>query len=300
MIFALISALISGFSVFINKFGVTIWHNASVYTTAKNIVAAIFLTALLLAIRNYKELKQLSKITWLKLAGIGFIGGSVPFLLFFTSLTMISAPEAAFIQKTLFLWVALLAFPFLKERLNVIQCMALGILLYGAFLFDTPTHWTMNKGVLLALSATILWAIENIIAKRVLENVSAITLGWARMFFGSIFLLIYLVLTGQTAAVIPSSFQQAGWALLVGGILFLYVTFWYSALAYAPATVVTSILVIAVPITALLNALFVTHAVPFAAVKPAALIIIGGLLFLATQYERISSQLTRRTKTAFS
>ena len=49
---------------------------------------------------------------------IGVIGGSVPFILFFNGLAMASAPSAAFIHKTLFVWVVLLAVPFLGERLG--------------------------------------------------------------------------------------------------------------------------------------------------------------------------------------
>ncbi|MBU1954085.1 DMT family transporter, partial [Patescibacteria group bacterium] len=106
---AFITAIISGFAVFINKFGVSLWANSSAYTTAKNVAATIFLTAIILLCKKQAELRHLSKKQWSKLLLIGFIGGSVPFLLFFKSLTLVSAAEAAFIHKTLFIWVAILA-----------------------------------------------------------------------------------------------------------------------------------------------------------------------------------------------
>ena len=46
------------------------------------------------------------------------IGGSVPFVLFFEGLARATATQAAFIQKTLVVWVALLAVPLLRERLR--------------------------------------------------------------------------------------------------------------------------------------------------------------------------------------
>ena len=55
----------------------------------------------------------------------------MPFILFFTGLAQASAPSAAFIHKTLFVWVALLAVPFLGERLGWLQLAALGVLLAG-------------------------------------------------------------------------------------------------------------------------------------------------------------------------
>ena len=51
-------------------------------------------------------------------AVIGVLGGGVAFLLFFSGLAMASAPTAAFIHKTMFIWVALMAGPFLGERLG--------------------------------------------------------------------------------------------------------------------------------------------------------------------------------------
>ena len=55
---------------------------------------------------------------WGALAPIGVIGGSVPFVLFFEGLARASSPQAAFLHKTLVLWVALLAVVVLGERLQ--------------------------------------------------------------------------------------------------------------------------------------------------------------------------------------
>ena len=51
--------------------------------------------------------------------GVGVIGGSVPFVLFFEGLARAEATQASFIQKTLVIWVALLAVPLLRERFGV-------------------------------------------------------------------------------------------------------------------------------------------------------------------------------------
>lgn len=290
---ALITAGISGFAVFINKFGVAFWGNPFTYTTAKNIIAAVFLAGLVVFLRKFPELKQLSKGQWFKLVLIGLIGGAIPFLLFFKALTIVSAPQAAFIHKTLFLWVALFSYPFLKERLSKVQLLALGILFCGVFLFSAPAQWVLGMGTLMALIATILWAIENIIAKIVLRNVSAITVGWARMFFGSLFLLVYLGVTGNISGLVPASLAQVGWTLLVGAVLFGYVFSWYSALKHAPATVVSSVLVLAAPLTAILNAIFVTHVFPVKVIVP--LLLMGvAVLLVSKQLESFYSRFVRR------
>lgn len=279
---ALLTALISGFAVFINKFGVKLFESSSVYTTAKNLVAAILLTGMLLIFKNHKELKNLAKKQWIQLITIGLIGGSIPFLLFFHSLMLIPAPQAAFIHKTLFLWVALFSYPFLKERLSGIQLTALGILFVGVFLFAAPSSWSFGMGSIMAFAATLLWAVENIIAKRALKNISAVTVGWSRMTFGSLFLLIYLAFTGNIADIVPNTLTQAGMTLLVGAVLFGYVYSWYSALKHAPATVVASVLVIAAPITAILNGAFVKHLFPTKVIVP--ILFMGAGIFLIIKY----------------
>ncbi len=277
---ALLTAFISGFAVFFNKFGVSLWQNASVYTSVKNITAALFLTGVLIGLRKLPELKALTSKQRFQLVSIGLIGGSIPFLLFFHSLTIIPAVEAAFIHKTLFVWVALLALPFLKEHLSFVQVAALGVLLIGVYLFAAPASFTLSYGSLLALGATLLWAVENIIAKKVLKDLSAITVGWARMFFGSFFLLTYLTFTGGVADIIPTTLAQAGITLGVGFVLFAYVFSWYSALKLAPATVVSSVLVIAAPLTALLNGLFITHTFPTHIILPILVMVVALLMII--------------------
>lgn len=291
---AFLTALISGFAVFINKFGVSFWKDPYAYTTAKNIATAVLVTGLIMLLKKLPELKRLSQGLWIKLILISLIGGSIPFLLFFKSLTMISAPEAAFIHKTLFLWVALFSYPFLKEKLSSIQFAALGILFLGIFMFDSPANWKLGMGSILALLATLLWAAENIIAKKILKEVSPSIVGWARMFLGSLFLILFLSFTGKISDLIPSSMEQTGWAILTGILLFGYVTTWYAALKYAPATIVSSVLVLAAPITAILNSIFITHVFPGKTLIQAAVMIIG-ILFISKTIENAYSKLTRRT-----
>ncbi|MBU1908159.1 DMT family transporter [Patescibacteria group bacterium] len=291
---AFITAIISGFAVFINKFGVVLWANSSAYTTAKNVVAAIFLTALILFFKKQAELRRLSKKQWFKLLLIGFIGGSVPFLLFFKSLTMVSAAEAAFIHKTLFIWVAILAVPFLKEKLKPMQFIALGILLIGVYLFGAPAQWSFGAGSAMVLGATLFWAAESIIAKKILAEVSASTVAWARMFFGSLFLISWLVFSGQISTIIPSSLSQGIWALVVGLVLFGYVTSWYSALQKAPATEVSSVLVLAAPITAILDGIIAKHAFPMQIIIPFLVMLLGALL-ITKQFAYLYSRLVKKT-----
>ena len=288
----LLTALISGVAVFLNKFAVVFWSNSSVFTTAKNLIVTMLLVCLVIFVGKLPELKNLSKKDWLRLVAIGFIGGSVPFLLFFKGLTLTSATNAAFIHKTLFIWVALLAVPFLKEKLSKLQIFSLGLLVVGTYLFAGSLKLKFGYGEFLILLATLLWAAENIVAKIALRNVSSLTTAWGRMFFGSIFLMIYLGFSGGLGKIFVPP-EGISWLALSSVILFGYVITWYAALKSLPATVASAILVIAAPITALLDSVFVTHRL-----KPtiliSCLIIALGTILIIRIYERAYSVLQIR------
>jgi len=278
---AFATALISGGANFVNKLSMSaVGQSAYQYTTLKNIVVALILLLIVLTPKIYQRLRHLTKKDWQKLVIIGIIGGSVPFLLFFKGLAMTSAVNASFIHKTLFIWVAIMAVPFLKEKLSKLQIGALGLLLFGNFIFNGLKGFTWGYAETIILIATVLWAIENVIAKITLKNVDALVLAWARMFFGSIVLIGYLAVSNQLTGLMNVNASQMGWIMLVSVFLLGYVVTWYSALKRAPATVVTSILVIASPITTFLNSGFLTYQLSVNKIWGALIIILAVCLFL--------------------
>lgn len=247
------TAAISGLSVYINSFGVKLVPDAAVYTTAKNGVAALILIGLALALGAGREARVLDGRRRLGLLAIAIIGGSIPFVLFFSGLAVATAPTAAFIQKTLFVWVALLAMPLLGERLGFIQVGAVGVLLLGMVLIAPPTGMGWGTGETMILAATLLWAVEVIVAKRLLVDVSAPLVGAARMGIGVVILLGYLAVTGRLGGLGAIGGEALLWVLVTGVLLAGYVATWFAALRHATATTVTSILVAAAVVTGVLS-----------------------------------------------
>ena len=255
--FALATAIISGFSVYINKFAVTEMNDPFIFTATKNVAVALLLFALFIFPKALPELKRLSRTQWLTLGAIGCVGGSVPFLLFFYGLSLGTAVSAAFIHKTLFIWVAILAVFFLGERLSKLHIAALAVLVGGnILLLGWPKSWLISQGGLLILLATILWAVEAVIAKRFMTKTSSNVAAFGRMFFGAIVMLGYLAITGKLGAVASLSGIQLGWVALTAVFLLGYVSCYYAGLKHAPASVVASILVLGSVITSLLYAIF--------------------------------------------
>jgi len=274
ILFAFTTAVISGFSIFFSKIFVS-QMDPLVYTVSKNVLVALILSFLIFKPKFINILKNFSRSDWVKLVMIGIIGGSIPFFLFFTGLTLTSASNAALIHKTLFVWVALLAVPLLKERLRSLQIAGYFLIFFGSVLIASWQALNFSKGEALILSATILWAIENVVAKIVLKKISSEVVVWARMFFGSIVLLLILFFQGKISLLFTPSHPQLV-SVCVGGLFLLgYVLTWYKALKYAPATVVSSILVVSVVITNFLSSIFITNAFSKAQVLSSVIIVVG-------------------------
>jgi drug/metabolite transporter (DMT)-like permease len=251
---ALGTAAISGLAIYLNAFGVKLVSDAAVYTTAKNGVAAIILVALALAVGTGREARLLDGRRRAGLLAIAVIGGSIPFVLFFSGLAMATAPTAAFIHKTLFIWVAIMAVPLLGERIGIIQVAALAVLLVGQALIAPPTGMGWGAGETMIAAATLLWSAEVILAKRLLVGVSSWLLGAARMGLGVFILVAYLAFSGRLGGLGAISGEAWFWILITGGLLAGYVATWFAALRQAEATTVTSILVAAAVVTGVLTA----------------------------------------------
>lgn len=258
--FAGLTALVSGIAVFVNGYGVRRFPDATTYTTAKNLIAAAGLLALFAVAGRARadgsgRRRPETATERLGLAAVAVIGGSVPFVLFFEGLARANSTDAAFIHKTLVAWVAILAVVALRERLTAVHLVAIALILVGQAEVRGGVGWPdAASGELLIMVATWCWAVEVVIAKRLLATLSPWTVGVARMAGGAVVLVGWVLVSGRADDLFGLGAHQLGWALLTGSILTAYVASWHHALAAAPAVDVTSVLVFGAVITAFLNA----------------------------------------------
>lgn len=297
---ALGTAVISGTAIFLSKIAVTVVKDPIVYTTLKNGLVAIFLLGVIFAFKKWPEIIALNKRQIFKLLAIGIIGGAVPFALFFTGLTKTAAVNAGLIHKTLFLWVLLLGIPLLKERLTRPQWLGIGALFAANLIVGGFTGFKYNSGELMILGATLFWAIENIIAKITLRDISSLIVASARMTIGSLLLGLLIIFQGKTALLSGLTALQWGWTLLMAGFLSAYVLTWYTALKYAPATYVATLLVPATLITNLLSAVFITHAFSLPQLIKALLYLAGVGLMIFFAKETIRQSIEREPQKSYA
>ena len=282
---AFAAATISGVAVFVNGYGVRAVPDATVYTTTKNLVAAVLLVALLAlvaAARGTSRPVSLRRPQWMMLVAVAVIGGSVPFVLFFEGLARASSTHAAFVQKTLVVWVAVLAIPLLGERLRPPHVAAMAMIVGGLVVLDGNLRgFRFGEGELLVLAATALWAVEAVVAKRLLAGTPPLSVAVARMGGGVVLLVGWLAVTGRLPALGHLGARGWLWSAATGAILAGYVLAWYAALARAGAIDVTAILTVGAVITATLSTVVKGVAVSNTGLAGLALIAGGAALVAA-------------------
>ena len=174
-----------------------------------------------------------------------------------------------------------MAIPLLKEKMSPLQIFGI-ILLFGAnLLVGGFLGFTFLNGEFLCLIATVFWAVETILAKKILPSVDPDIVVSARMGFGSLILLGAAAITAPAALSKSLSLTSTQWFFMVISIATLlgYVMTWYRALKFAPATIVTTVLVASTLVTNILSAIFTTHAWTELMGIQAVLMVIGVVVF---------------------
>jgi len=258
---ALITSVISGVSIFVNKFAVDAITPPLFFTATKNLMVGLLVVGVVVALGKWRLITKLKRAEVAALLLVGLVGGAIPFYLFFTGLSQVPAINAVLIQKTLVVWVVLLATIFLKERITKTQALAVCLLFAGNLFVGGFQGFKYSTGELMIMLATILWAVESVLVKKLLPTIDSDVVATFRMGFGS------LLLMGATYFTVPNAFSmglhmtplQMFWVTATVLFLFFYVTFWYRALKLASAITVSAVLVSSTLVTNTLSAIFITH-----------------------------------------
>jgi drug/metabolite transporter (DMT)-like permease len=280
---ALVTAMISGVSVYLNGRYVKLFDDPTLLAAVRNGLVGLVLVGLVAAAGGGGELRRLDGRRRLALLVIGVIGGGIPFALFFNGLALSTSAAAALIHKSLFLWVAGLAVVVLRERLGIAQIAALAVLAVGTIVLAPTGALGAGIGEAMILAATLFWAVEVVLVRVLLRGgVSATLAAASRMAVGSATLFMIVAATGGLAGMAAYGAEQWAAIGITSVLLTGYVTSWYAALQRAPASVVTSVLVLGAIVTTALQAI-TTGTLPAAPALAGHLLLLlgGGLTVVA-------------------
>jgi drug/metabolite transporter (DMT)-like permease len=291
---AVLTAIISGIAIPINKIFV-VDLDPTVFTAVRSlIIGVIFL--IIASFQSNFDYKKFKKVSWKYLLAIAIIGGAFAFLLFFNGLKLTTAGRGAFIHKTLPLYVLVLAFIFLKEKITEKQLFALllmfigTIVLYSAQINPTELWANPSIGDILIIGATFLWAVENVIAKKaMIKGENNFVVSFTRMFFGGLILFGFLLLIGKYDLLLRLQTEQILNIAISTAILFGYVFCWYWSIKLINVSKASTILLLAPVISLLFGVILLGEPVPIRQLAGSVLILIGAYFAASVRSEFVQA-----------
>lgn len=240
--FAILAAVISGVSVYVNSLGVKTFSDPVLYTALKDgVVGVILLLPLVVSTGWPAEYRKLTRRTWAWMIALAASGGSIPFALFFSGLKLTTAATGAVLNHFQFVLVAIFAVIFLKERIRPALWAGFAVLLMGTMIGTNLGALNWNEGAWLILASTVLFAIDFVIAKHLLRGLSTLMVMTARMTLGTAMLFAYLAAIGHLGVVTHLKTAQWQFVLVTGLILLAYVACTFTAIRHASVSAVLAI-----------------------------------------------------------
>ena len=244
----------------------------------RNFFGAMVLFIILLVLRKPILIKEAQKLL---LLGLFQTAGFTGFLTW--ALVEGGASRTAVLTFTMPMWVALMAWPLLQERLTSSQWISVLICILGIGFIFNPLNANNNFfSACLALAAGFSWAIGAIISKRFhrkYPRIDLLTMTAWQMLWGSIPILLIILLMEQNSILWTPYFLNIVLfnIVFVNAIAYLL---WFYALKHLEASLV-SMLALFTPISGAISAWFLLDEVPnFLEQIGFSLILIGIFLLL--------------------
>ncbi|MFH0929409.1 MAG: DMT family transporter [Candidatus Aenigmatarchaeota archaeon] len=279
ILFAIITALVSGIAFVANK-SFLVSLDPTLFTALRTFFVGIGFFFISFY-RNKLSFKKLNTVSWKTLISIGFVAG-LGFLAFFNGLSLTTAGRASFLHKLLPLFITVLAFAFLKEKLKRLQIYSMFVMILGTYLLSSSAiTFDIAVGDILVIAATVLFAIENIISKSaMIKKESNFVVSFCRMFFASVVLFSIVVLTGSFNQLLLLTYEQIFYIGISTSLLFLYVFFWYYSIKMISVSKASTLLLLSPPISLFFSYLFLEEILSEFQIIGSILILIGAFFIL--------------------
>lgn len=236
------AAVVSGVSIYVNAVTVRMFPDAVLYTAVKNgMVGLVLLVPLAFWPVQRVAYRRLDRRTTLWLIAIALTGGSIPFALNFTGLRLTTAATGAVLNHLQFVFVAIFAAIFLRERIRPVLWVAFAVLLLGTLLGTNLHALNWNGGALLILISSVFFAADFVIGKYLLRGLPTLIVMTARMSLGSLLLFIYVAAVGHLGGILHLAALQWKLAMLTGFLLLLFTVTTFTAIRHASVSTVLAI-----------------------------------------------------------
>lgn len=235
-------------------FKITLRHlNYAEMLLISSFVSVTFLGVLIISNNQIRNVRKTTPRQVAYSALLGFLNPFAYYLILFKAYSLLRAQEAVALNYIWPMMLVLLSVPVLKQKIKLLNVLALLISFSGAIIIATqgkPFSLDLREplGVTLALSSALFWAMFWLLNVR--DNREETLKLFMNFLFGFIYTLIYCIITGNIKA--PGLEGSLG-AIYIGlfemGITFV---FWLKALQYAENTSKVSNLVYLSPFMSLM------------------------------------------------
>jgi len=198
MIFPIIAAFLAGISynvveILINTYNV----NEIEILIFGNLIAGLFILPF---VKNKIQFKQFfnNRKNLILLIVASLTTFALAYLAIYSAIGMIGSSKSSFIISIEPLFIAALAFIFLKEKLSKKDIAGAALMIFGALIinFDfTHFKFIFGLGELLAILAPLLFAIGIVITTNLLKRLNILGLTSFELIFGSLSILIFGLIT---------------------------------------------------------------------------------------------------------
>jgi len=162
-LYALVASAIWGISFPITKMGLN-YFSPITFAFLRYLFASFLFIAVSLPLKNF------SKIEIKRISLLGLTGVTIPTILQNFGLQSTSAHITGFIQGTGPVYTVILAYLFLKEKINVYKIAGIIVAIIGIYLLVSPESGGDLKGNILVLLSAISYSAGGIVAKSLLNE----------------------------------------------------------------------------------------------------------------------------------
>ena len=209
---------------------------------------------------------------------ISLVGSTVQYGLTFTGLSMIDASLGGIIVQLEVPFSVLLAVIIFRERPGLLRIIGMTVSFIGiALIAGKPSLSDQLEGILLTASGALVWAIGQIMYKRISSQIDGLTgIAWIGVIAAPQMLIGSMIFeTGQVDALMNASW--VGWASVVYlGLIMTVVGYgiWFTVLARNPVSHVMPVLLVLPVFTVLFSVLLLGE-------RPSLEVLLGGVTILA-------------------
>jgi len=209
---------------------------------------------------------------------ISLVGSTVQYGLTFTGLSMIDASLGGIIVQLEVPFSVLLAVIIFRERPGLLRIIGMTVSFIGiALIAGKPSLSGQLEGILLTASGALVWAIGQIMYKRISSQIDGLTgIAWIGVIAAPQMLIGSMIFeTGQVDAIMNASW--VGWASVVYlGLIMTVVGYgiWFTVLARNPVSHV-------MPVLLVLPVFIVLFSVLLLGERPSLEVLLGGVTILA-------------------